>query len=257
MATPSRRTDPPLEQELAEEPYRFDFFQAVRLLERLRPDRALVGHKGPASREVARFRSLLSLNFPASAINQLESSPHPQSPPEMVVNFFGLMGPSGVLPQVYTELLIERKRQGDSTLAAFLDLFNHRLLSLFYRAWEKHHVFVAHGRGADEPFARSLFQLIGMGAPPLQNRHDFPDDALLPYAGFFAQRHRPAIVLEGLLRDYFGMPIEVHQFSGRWLELEPGDRSVMGSSGQHNQLGVSLVIGSRVWDEQGTIRLKI
>ena len=57
MATPSRRPDPPLSEELFDEPYRFDFFQAVRLLERLGPDAAPVGRDGPPAREVVRFRA--------------------------------------------------------------------------------------------------------------------------------------------------------------------------------------------------------
>lgn len=256
MATAGGRTDPPLEQLLLEEPYRFDFFQAVRLLSRLRPGGAPVGHEGPAAREVARFLAHLSLSFPASPIERVERE-DPAATPALVVNFLGLMGPSGVLPHVYTELMIERERQGDTTLSAFLDIFNHRLISLFYRAWEKHHFCVAHERGGDEPLARDLFSLIGLGTPPLRARQEFPDRALLPYAGFFARRHRPAVVLEALLQDYFGLPIAVEQFAGRWLELEPGDRSTLGASGRHNALGVSLVVGTRVWDEQGMIRLRV
>src|SRR3954464_9893244 len=112
---------------------------------------------------------------------------------------------------------MERARQGDHSLAAFMDLINHRLISLFYRRLGKHHFIVARERGGDEPFARHLFDLIGLGTAPLRDRHEFPDAALLPYSGFFARRHRPAVVLESLLRDYFRLPIEVEQFVGRWL----------------------------------------
>lgn len=255
MATSSRRTDPSLEETLFEEPFRFDFFQAVRLLERIRPDRAAVGHLGPPAREVVRFLTHLSLSFPASAVARLEESP--DAPPAMTVNFFGLTGPSGVLPHVYTELMIDRARQGDTTLAAFLNLFNHRLVSLFYRAWKKHRFFVGHQSSGEDLLARGLFELIGLGPASLRNRHEFPDHALLPYAGFFAQRHRPAIVLESLLQDYFDLPIEVHQFVGRWLQLDPSDRSTIGGSGKHNGLGTSMMLGTRVWDEQSSIRLRV
>src|SRR5262249_27243863 len=88
-------------------------------------------------------------------------------------------------------------------------------------------------------------------------RQEFPDDALLFYAGFFAQRHRPAVVLEALLRDYFGVPVEVRQFVGRWLELAPDDRSTSGASGRHNAVGISTIVGRRVCDEQGTIEIRV
>jgi type VI secretion system protein ImpH len=257
MATSSRGTDPPLERTLFDEPYRFDFFQAVRLLERLLPERARVGVEARPAREVVRFLSKLSLVFPPSTIDRLEPSTDPAKAPRMTVAFLGLTGPSGVLPHVYTELLMQRERAGDRTLIDFLDLFNHRLISLFYRAWEKHHVVVAHERGEDDRFARYLFALMGLGIPPLRGRNSFPDVALLSYSGFFARRHRPAVVLESLLSDVFEAPVAVEQFFGHWLHLSPGDRSTIGANGANNSVGVSMVVGERVWDEQGSIRIRL
>jgi type VI secretion system protein ImpH len=257
MATESRGTDPPLERTLFEESYLFDFFQAVRLLERLYPDRSPVGGEAPPGREIVRFLAKLSLVFPPSSIDRIEPSQEPESAPKMTVAFLGLTGPSAVLPQVYTELLLQRQRAGDRTLADFLDLINHRLISLFYRAWEKHHVIVAHERGRDDRFARYLFALMGLGLPSLRDRQTFPDEALLSYAGFFARRHRPAVVLESLLGDVFDIPVAVEQFFGHWLALQPCDRSTIGADGAHNALGVSMVVGERVWDEQGSIRLRL
>jgi type VI secretion system protein ImpH len=242
---------------LFEEGYRFDFFQAVRLIERLFSDRRPVGGEDHPAREVVRFLTRSSLAFPPSAIDQVDPPREPDAPASMTVSFLGLTGPSGVLPYVYSELLLERRRAGDRTLADFLDLINHRLISLFYRAWEKHHVFVAHERGDKEGFERHLFSMIGLGTPPLRDRLSFPDRALLSYVGFFARRQRPAVVLEALLRDVFTRPVTVEQFSGQWLAIEPGDRSIIGSAGANNALGVSLIVGDRVWDEQGKIRVRI
>jgi type VI secretion system protein ImpH len=137
MATPRRRPDPPLDEELFKTPYRFDFLQAVRLLQRASGEVEPVGRAGPPRKEAVRFRVHQSLAFPPSEIQALEPSNDPARPPLMTVAFLGLTGPTGVLPQCYTELMIERNRAGDRTAAAFFDLFNHRLISLFYRAWEK------------------------------------------------------------------------------------------------------------------------
>src|SRR5918993_1090668 len=234
MAPPRRRQDPPLIETLFEEPFRFDFFQAVRLLHRLDPDRVAIGRDGPPRREVARFSARLSLNFPPSSIYELQRPTEPEFPPPMTVSFMGLTGPSGVLPVFYTKLLMERSKERDRTLAAFLDLLNHRLVSLFYRAWEKYHVIVPYERGEDDRFSRSVFHLIGLGTRGLRRRHDFPDEALLFYAGHFARRRRPVVVLEDVLRDAFGLPVQVQQFVGQWLRLEPADRSTLGTSGSHN-----------------------
>ncbi|MBX6314335.1 MAG: type VI secretion system baseplate subunit TssG [Isosphaeraceae bacterium] len=257
MAPPRGRPDPPLEHTLFEEAYRFDFFQAVRLLERLRSDRLAVGRGGPPRREAVRFRTARGLAFPASAIQRLEPPEDPNDPPVLTVAFMGLTGPLGVLPYCYSELILTRTRAGDRTLEAFLDLFNHRLIALFYRAWAKHRLAVLHERGESERFSDYLLDLIGLGLEPLRGRHEFPDAAPRYYAGIFAQRHRPVVMLEALLRDYFGLPVVVCQFEGHWLRLEPGDRSTLGVSGQHNQLGASLILGRRVWDEQGKFRLRV
>lgn len=257
MATPRRRPDPPLDEELFKAAFRYDFFQAVRLLERLRPGSVPVGRTGPPRREAVRFRVLQSLAFPPSQIQALGRPDDPSSPPEMTVAFLGLTGPSGVLPHCYTELLIGRARVGDRTAAAFLDLFNHRLISLFFRAWEKYRPYLAHERGEGDCASRHLFDLIGLGLEPLRGRNSFPDEALRFYSGFFSRRHRPAVVLARLLKDYFALPVEVRQFVGQWLPLAPDDRSRLGDSGAHNGLATSLVLGSRVWDEQGKFRLRL
>ena len=111
----------------------------------------------------------------------------------MTVAFMGLTGPLGVLPHAYTEMLMARRRAGDPTASAFLDLFNHRMISLFFRAWEKYRPALARERGEEDPLARCLYSLIGLGIAPLRDRHEFPDAALLFHAGAFAQRRRPAV----------------------------------------------------------------
>src|SRR5262245_18194950 len=166
MATQNGRADPPLERVLFEEGYRFDFFQAVRVLERLYPNRQPVGRDALPSQEVVRFRSHLSLSFPPSAIHEIERLQDGRGPAQMTVAFMGLTGLLGVLPRHYTELLLERVRHKDQTLRDFLDFLNHRLISLFYRAWEKYRFPIAYERamvqqkGYDR-FSLHLFDLLG------------------------------------------------------------------------------------------------
>jgi type VI secretion system protein ImpH len=258
MAATVRRAEPSLEQTLFEAPFRFDFFQTVRLLERrLPPGGTRVGGEGPPAREAVRFHARLGLNFPASALERLEPPKAPDRPAALTVNFLGLTGPSGVLPYVYTEFLRAGARAGYSAPAAFLDLINHRLVSLFYRAWEKHRAALDAERENSDRFALPVFALMGLGLQSHRERHQFPDRVLLKYAGFFAQQRRPAVVLEALLRDFSGLPVEVVQFAGRWLTLDPADRSTVGGRNGQNALGVNLVLGKQVWDEAGQIRLRL
>jgi type VI secretion system protein ImpH len=258
MAAAVRRKEPSLEQTLFEAPYRFDFFQAVRLLERsLPPGGTPLGRDGPPSRESVRFFSRLALSFPPSALDRLEPPSSCGGPAALTVNFFGLTGASGVLPYVYTELLQAGARTGETAPAAFFDLINHRLVSLFYRAWEKHRVALDVEAGNGGRFAGHVFALMGLGLPSHRERHTFSDHILLKYAAFFAQQQRPAVVLEGLLRDHSGLKVEVVQFAGRWLALDPADRSTLGGRNGQNALGVTLMLGNRVWDEAGQIRLRL
>lgn len=262
MAPQSRRTDPPLTDTLFEEGYRFDFFQAVRVLERLFPERRPVGREAKPAQEVVRFRSHASLSFPPSQIYEITRPADAGGPAEMAVAFMGLTGPAGVLPRHYTELLIERMRQKDPALRDFLDLFNHRFISLFYRAWEKYRVHIGYERAAsnrqgDDPLSLCLFDLIGMGTKGLQGRLGVEDETLLYYAGLMAQHPRSASALEGLLAAYFEVPVRTLQFAGQWLPLSEEDRSHLGVGEANNALGVNTVLGSRVWDQQAKFALRV
>ena len=256
MATESRRTDHSLAGVMFDEPYRFDFFQAVRLLERVYPERRPVGRASDPSREVARFRTRVSLAFPPSQIHQLTrgDSGEEERPPQMMVAFMGLTGPQGVLPHHYTELLVDRVRYKDTALWEFLDVFNHRAISLFYRAWEKHHFPVAYERGEQDRFTEYLFDLVGMGTHGLRGRMSFRDQALLFYGGLVAQRPHSAGAIQSILSDYLGVPVNVEQFSGQWLKLDDVSLTRLGKA--NSELGVNAVAGERVWDTQSKFRLK-
>ena len=263
MAAASGRTNPPLDRLLFEEGYRFDFFQAVRLLERLYPSRSAVGYNAAPDKEATRFRALLSLTFPPSAIFDVSHSEKETGPDEMMVAFMGLFGSMGVLPRHYTELLIDRVRRKDFTLRDFLDIFNHRFISLFYRAWEKYRLPAAYERsrlgGSDDydPFSRLIFHVVGMGTGGLRGRLRTGDEVLLYYGGLVAQQPHSASGLEALLGDFFAVPAVVKQFTGGWLRLDPENRSFLGRNQANNELGRSTILGSKFWDQQASFRVVI
>jgi type VI secretion system protein ImpH len=241
---------------LRQEPFAFEFFQTVRLLARLFPGKRPVGRFVDPSTEVVRIATHPSLAFPASEIQSLAW--RDDQPPLMVVNFMGLTGPLGVLPEWYTVQIIERLRAGDSTLRDFLDLFNHRSISLFYQAWEKYRFFVAYEHGERDRFSHHLLDLIGLGTSGLQDRQSVPDDALLFYAGLLAQRPRCAKALEQLLSDYFDVPVEVMQFMGGWYRLDPETQCCMQNSDTiSEQLAVGVVVGDEIWDQHSRVRIRL
>ncbi len=249
-------TDCAVEAELRAEPYRFEFFQAVRLLERLVSGKLPVGRFHPPASEVVRFIANSSLAFPASEVQALEWPPDGTA--RMQINFMGLTGPEGVLPLVYTSLLAERTRSGDRAAVDFFDIFNHRMVSLFYLAWERYRFSVAYEREGLDSFSHHLLDLIGLGTTGLQNRLPVLDDSLLYYSGLLAQRPRSATALRDLLQDYFEVPVEVEQFAGGWYPLDrPTQTSLEDGLGESGQLGLGAVVGDEVWDQTARVRVKI
>lgn len=218
---------PGLELEVRDSPTAFEFFQAVRALERLLPSRKPVGRFGDPGEEIVRFAVHPDLAFPASEIYSL-NLPTGAGPARMAVNFIGLTGPEGVLPYYYSQLVTERVRARDTALRDFLDLFHHRIISLFYRAWEKYRFEVAHERDRHDLLTQHLKDLIGLGAEGLQERLGIRDEALLFYAGLLAPGQRSAAALQQLIADYFGVPVEVEQFVGGWYPLAVNTQCAVG-----------------------------
>jgi len=245
----------PLNQELFDEPYRFEFFQAVRLLEKLYPERMPVGREAKIKSEIVRFRSRISLNFPASEIHEFKESFDEfteEQRLEMFVNFMGVIGVSGVMPTHYTELVMDRIRYGDTAMWSFLDMFTHRAVSLFFRAWEKYRFPVQYERGKDD-FTSYLFDFAGLGTKGLRGRMALEDESLLPYSGLIAQKPHSASALMQILSDYFGITAKIRQFFGQWLDLEKESVTELGA--KNSMLGRNVIIGTRIWEQQSKFRL--
>jgi len=270
MATTRRRPGTPLIDRLFEEPHAFEFFQAVQVLERAaRRDTGSgrVGEDVNPRNESVRFRTYQALVFPTAAVLDADrptpDGEGPPHPPSLAVGFFGLTGPSGVLPQHYTELLIRSLRDKSLSLRDFFDLFNHRLISLFHRAWEKYRLPAAYERRApdEDPVTTCLMALAGLDTPHLRKRLAVDDEAIAHYVGHYAHWPRSVAALEAILSDFFERPVRIEQFRGRWAWLARDELTVLGSralpDGAFAQLGVSAVVGERMWDVQGSFRIRV
>ncbi len=255
MARPRRRAGTALIKRLLREPYRFDFFQAVRLLEWLQPDREPTGEGLGPGREAVRFRADPSLNFPASDVVGIAPPRELGDVPEMTVSFLGVTGVNGPLPRPFTELVVDRAARKDAGLRDFLDIFHHRLISIFFRARRKVRLALHAGSPETSEVAERLRAIGGLGTLGLRDRSALPDRALLRYTGLLAQRPRSMHGLTRILTDYFAVPVEGKPFIGRWVVLEADQRTTLGLSGQNAVLGESAVVGSRVWDQQGRFEL--
>jgi type VI secretion system protein ImpH len=243
-----------LREWLLNEPYRFEFYQAVRLLEGLRPRALVSGGTEGAEQDAVRFRSRVSLSFPASEIHDLDST---AAVPRLTVNFLGLGGALGPLPAPYTEMILEAKARKDHSAADFLDIFNHRLVTMFYRVRKAHDPALTARPPHEGSFAEHLFALIGLAPPPARSTLGFPAQRLLSYSGMLARQPRTAVGLEAILADHFGVHVRVHQFVGHWRHIDPSQWTKLARRGKNHELGAGAVLGTRAWDQAGRIAIRI
>ncbi|HEU4714889.1 MAG TPA: type VI secretion system baseplate subunit TssG [Pyrinomonadaceae bacterium] len=257
-----------VEDWLFAEGYRFDFFQAVRLLEIIHTHRGerlfSPGQGADPTKEIIHFRSAVKLAFPASDIAHVKRTKdipkreQPKTPAEMTVNFLGLAGGLGALDIPSTELVLQRAKHNDKALEDFLDIFNHRLVSLLYRIRKHHRVGLGSAAPGEDLVARYLYSLIGMRTPRLQGRMQIRDRALLHYAGILAQQPRSMAGLKRILTDYFEVDVEIHQFVGKWCELDESQWTRIGESGTNQRLGRDpVVLGTRVWDQHARFEIQL
>jgi type VI secretion system protein ImpH len=239
------------------EPWEFDFFQAVRLLEAISPERMALGDASNPEEEAVRLSSRVSLEFPASELQSLKASPDSRHPPTLVTNLLGLAGSGGPLPTPDTEALLARSWYGDHAFRDFLDLFQHRLLSLLVKVRKKHHPVLTTAGPDQGPLAECLYACFGMASTAMRKRLQVPDRALLFYSGILSQQPRPASGLERILSDYFRTGARVRQLVGLWRRLDTAQLTVLGVAGRNRRLGSSALLGTRVWDQQGRFEVHL
>jgi len=246
-----------LDKRLTERGYEFEFFQALALLEKFGLARARVplGLGSEPEAEPVRLSSPISLKFPATDIARIEPAEN-GSRPVVHANVMSLAGHGGPLPDWVTELLSLRLSRRDRGPRDFLDIFNHRFLSLLYRVRARARVAFGFLRPDRSPAARYLYSLMGLGTPRLLSRMGVNDRVLLYYSGLMAGRARSVGALEQLLARCLDAPVRVAPLHGRWLDLHRDDWTMIGRGGRNNRLGIAIV-GRRVWDVESCFVLEV
>ncbi len=245
-----------LSKELHEKPYKFGFFQTLRLIECAHRDKPRIGQSLRPVDDPVRLAQTPSMTFAPSTLSAFKPQTKDQ-PAVLSSYFFGLLGPNGPLPLHLTEHARERiDRARDDTFSAFLDVFHHRMLSLFYRAWAVHQPTVSYDRPDSDQYKRYVGSLFGLGMPSLHNRDEMPDSAKLYYAGLFANQTHHASGLESMLQDFFHIPVKLNQFIGEWIAIPEHCQIKINGRLSTMELGVDSNIGSRVWSSQLKFRLE-
>lgn len=257
MATAIWRSGTSLKQALGESPERFDFFQAVRLLQHARRDGMAVGESSIWGGEAVEFAGNIGFAFAPSDIKSIQFDDTLEKPSRMVVHHLALAGAFGPLPATFGERLLDGSRRGDPQLLRFLDIFHHRLIALLFRARQLSRPALRHDAPWRHPSAGFLFALIGMATKGQRRRLDVPDQALLGFVGLLAGSKRSSHGLNRLVSEHFRVKVCVREHVGKWSPLAPSQRTVLGRAGQNNRLGTTTIVGKRAWNQAAGLRLEI
>ncbi len=281
MPAPIRQQNTAVIDKLQQQPARFGFFQAVRLLERAAvffnrkinsgsnaADDA-VGSFTPPSNEVVHFDHQLTLGFPNHEVEKIRTTINPEGKRQwqLTTNFLGFTGSIGVLPFHYSELVFKRLKLKDEALHKFLNLFHHRSLSLFFQAGSKYRLPVAYERhtllnkrkNELDQHTYTILSLIGMSTAHAGGDMAMAPQTLAYYSGLLSQKIRTQSALEQMLSHYFDIPVKLKEFVGQWHDLIDDVRSRLPTPcnplGQNTQLGRSAILGNKGWFAQGKIQV--
>ena len=273
MPAPQRQFDAGVIQLLLDEPYRFDFFQAVRVIE-LWLRRNGVAHDRTLL-DYVRFQNSASLAFPASQIEVLSAHgegridsagallealtdgqlKHIRIRPA----FMGFLGANGALPLHYSERIVAHEfAEKDDGPRAFLDLFSSRALALFYQAWGKYRLEYKLDRDGNDGFLPMLLAFAGVqprAAGAVTSEDEIGDQALAYFAAQIRSRTVSAAMVGGVLSEYFNVPVRLDQFAGAWDVLQQKQRTRLGRS--NCCLGAGATLGERIWRHDLAIRVRI
>jgi type VI secretion system protein ImpH len=243
-----------VERRLAAAPWRFDFAQALRLIECAHPRRPRIGRALRPADDAVRLSQPAELAFVPCEVSACQASTA-EAPAILSTQVIGLLGASGPMPLHFTEYVRDRVRHaGDTALARFLDLFHHRMIGLFYRAWACGQPVIGQDRADADGFGAYVGSLCGLPAELRGGEAAVDRAAKLQFAGLLAARTRHARGLASILSWYFRVPATVRQFVGQWLSL-PGDARARLQARGACPLGAGMPLGGRVWDATQKFRV--
>lgn len=257
MATPLRKQSPSIKKQLFDKPYEFEFSQAVKLLEILYAHKEKIGIVPRSDLDAVRIKSTTFLSTPPSDLYSLSPPENENFPAILNINFMGIAGQTGPLPNVYGELIMDRVKSKDYAFLEFLDLFNNRLNGIHYRIQVKYNISLSHSLPDKIEAAKVLKYFGGLTqASPSTSQH-IPLRSYVKYAGLLWQKPRSAAGLHIVLEDYFQLPFEIEQFQGQWTILDQNQQTFIGKKGQYDVLGEDAALGVKAWIHGEKIRLDI
>jgi type VI secretion system protein ImpH len=256
MARPKRLSDADLIAWLAADGKHFGFFQAVDVIERMARGAVPVGFTGPAADEAIRFEHDPDLVFHPSDVKWIAPADPAAGRPHTIVRttFLGLFGAVSPLPMNMAEDVIAADSSEQPSLRAFYDLFHHRLISLFFRTWQKNRFPSGHRADMSDAFTRRALSFVGVDVAGSLQARALPPLALLGLAPLLARRartpHAFGVLASRLLE---GIQVRIEGFVLRRTQLSADQRVTLGV--RNTRLGVDMAIGNSVADRAGRFRV--
>lgn len=249
--------DHPVIRNILEEGYSYQFFQAIRLIQSLHPDSPKIGHQGPVDQECVRIHPSAMLGFHASDVAAIRKivSPADTEQFEIETTFLSLLGSQSPLPVHYTEDVLQDDSD-ENLIKPFLDLFHHRLGSLFFRTWEKYRYAMQFDPDGQDWYSKRLLSFIGAGSDVVPADLHIPPVRLLAFSGLLTQIPRSAAGLEGILNEYFpDVNARIGGCSSQWIEIGEEQQNRLGAA--NCTLDSDFVVGDRIYDRTCTFDLSI
>ncbi len=235
----------------------YQFAQLVKLLESSTPDYTTIGKGADPMSELIRFQGSFDLAFPSSDVHSVTQGKSKENEVQIKTNLMNIGGPFGPLPMPYSQLVLERYNRKDRGITQFFNNFQHRIVSLLYRAL-KHHRPAMDGETVDsEKFAKIALSFLGFRNRELKNRMALPDKAVMGFSSLFLSGSKSIVGLETLLSAYFRQQFKIKPFVGKWNQIPDRFQTKIGINGLNNSLGSTFVVGKRAWSDQSHFVISI
>lgn len=248
-------TTSPLMQELEKNLPKMNFYRFCQLLEQLAYSSHQLGCAESPAQDHLRFAPVSAMGFPAGELKAIERDPYlPERPTTVRTTFLGLYGVDAIMPYAFLDDIIKRE-EGYEALTDFLDIFNHRVITQYYRIWLKYHYPSSYVYGGEDNLSQCLLGLTGLGIKGTSEQIATPPSRFLALLGLITQHTRTAEGIVGLIRVLApNVEVKVSEFYPIWVNA-PQPASL--SQANKVALNGSAVVGKRFKESNQTIKVVI
>jgi type VI secretion system protein ImpH len=245
MAAPARRTNATVKKTLPEQiletPEAFDLDQLIYIVESIRTNANPLGETSNPAREAVRVRSKLTMHQEGTEVDHINVKNTPSGLPEVYINTLSIGGINGPLPTPYTEILLDQVREKDYSGLHFLDIFHHRLASMWHRLRKRTYPHLFKRPPLNTPLGKLQENLSGFKQQG--------DVAHTLFFDHFWKRSRSLSCLLQMIEKFFNVKATAQPFEGTWRTVDTSEGSRLGNKGQFQLLGENAILGLRCWDQ--------